>query len=75
MNWSHFKDPVSNTCLSSSVVIILVSNRRSGLMVGSNPFTVMTNTFVIEFSENTLGKLNCIRNWLNGYAMLPISFK
>ena len=29
-------------------------------VAGSSPFTVMTNIFVTEFSENILEKLQCI---------------
>ena len=39
MNWAKFKGPVSLTCLA-------------GAVAGSNPFTVMPNIFVTEFSEN-----------------------
>ena len=39
---------VSSLHYSSS----LVSYTRGGWVVGSSPFTVMTNLFVTEFSEN-----------------------
>ena len=38
---------VSCWCCSS----ILVSHTRGGCVAGSNPFTIMTNIFVTEFSE------------------------
>ena len=48
MNWSQFKDPVSHTCLAGA---ILVSWSLTREVAGSNPFTVMTNIFVIEFMK------------------------
>ena len=41
MNWAYFKDPVSTVVPSWSLT----------QEAGSNPFTVMTNIFVTEFSE------------------------
>ena len=38
MNWGQFKDPISGLCLTQEIA-------------GSNPFTVMTNILVTEFSE------------------------
>ena len=49
MNWTQFKDPVSHVCLASTVV---ASWSLTQEVPGSNPFTVMTNIFVTEFSEN-----------------------
>ena len=49
MNWAEFKDPVSHVCLAGTVV---VSWSLTQEVAGSNPFTVMTNIFVTEFSEN-----------------------
>ena len=40
-------------CLAGTVV---ASWSLRQVVVGSNPFIVMTNIFVIEFSENILGK-------------------
>ena len=54
MNWNQFKDPVSDVCLTGAVVVSF-SNTKGVWVVGSSPFTVMTNIFVtefIEFSEN-----------------------
>ena len=52
MNWAQFqKDPVSHMCLVGAWGSILVSYTRGGCVAGSSPFTVMTNMFVIEFSE------------------------
>ena len=42
MNLGQLKDPVSHMCLAGAVVQEIA---------GSNPFTVMTNIFVTEFSE------------------------
>ena len=44
MYWAQFKDPVSDMSLVGAVVVQEVA--------GLNPFTVMTNIFVTEFSEN-----------------------
>ena len=44
MNWAQFKDPVSHMCLAGAVVAQEVA--------GLSPFTVMTNIFATEFSEN-----------------------
>ena len=48
MNQGQFKVSVSHMCLASTVVaswsLVLEA-------AGSNPFTVMTNIFVTEFSE------------------------
>ena len=49
MNWSQFKDPVSHMCLASAVA---ASWSLTQEVAGSSPFTVMTNIFVTEFSEN-----------------------
>ena len=49
MNWVQFKDPVSHMCLAGAVV---TSWSLMQEVAGSNPFTVMTNIFVTEFSEN-----------------------
>ena len=48
MNWSKFKDHVSNICLAGAVVASWSLTQEVG---GLNPFTVMTNTFVTEFAE------------------------
>ena len=55
MNWAQFKDPVSHMCLAGAVV---TSWSLIQEVVGSSPFTVITNIFVTEFSENIKGKLN-----------------
>ena len=47
MNWAQFKDPVSQLCLAATVVASWPLTQE---MAGLNPFTVMTNTFVAEFS-------------------------
>ena len=39
----------------------LVSYTRGGWVVGSIPFTVITNIFLTEFSENIWVKLSCYR--------------
>ena len=48
MNYAQFKDPVSHICLAGTVV---ASRSLTQEVAGSNPFTVMTNIFVTEFSE------------------------
>ena len=54
MNWAQFKDPVSHLCLACYVV---TSWSLSEEVIGSSPFTVITNIFEIfvsgfaEFSE------------------------
>ena len=51
MNRSQFKDPISHMCLLGAVVAFWSLTRE---VVGSSPFTVMTNIFVskvTEFSE------------------------
>ena len=58
MNWAQFKDPVSHMCLAGAVV---TSWSLIQEVVGSSPFTVITNIFVTEFSENIKGKLNYAR--------------
>ena len=82
MNKSQFKDPFSHMCL------ILVSYTRGGWVPGSSPFTVMTNNFVTEFSENIYIKLkyhqhlwvlhperNCYKsvNWVSDVQLSLIS--
>ena len=49
MNWAQFKDPVFYMCLAGAVV---ASWSLTHEVTGLSPFTVMTNNFVIEFSEN-----------------------
>ena len=56
LNWTQFKDPVSHMSLACAVV----ASWSPGWVVGSSPFTAMTNSFVTEFAEfneNILGKL------------------
>ena len=48
MNWAQSKDPVYHMCLAGTVV---ASWSLSQEVTGSNPFTVMTNIFVTEFTE------------------------
>ena len=48
MNWAQFKDPVSQMCLADTVV---ASWSLTQELVGSSPFTTMTNIFVTEFAE------------------------
>ena len=48
MNWTQFKDPVSNMCLAGTVVACWSLTQE---MANSSPFTVMTNIFVTELSE------------------------
>ena len=48
MNWSQFTDPVSHMCLASPVVAPWSLTQE---VAGSNPFAVMTNIFVTEFTE------------------------
>ena len=48
MNWDQFKDSVSHTCLTGTVVASWSITQETA---GLNPFTVMTNIFVTEFSE------------------------
>ena len=55
---SQFQDPVSHMCLAGTVVASLSLTQE---MAGSNPFTIMTNMFVTEFSEfkeNIQGTIN-----------------
>ena len=46
--WGHFKDPVSHMCLAGAVV---ASWSLTLEVAGLNPFIVMTNILVTEFSE------------------------
>ena len=58
MNLSPFKDPVCHMCPPDTMV---VSWSLTQEMADSNPFTVMTNILVAEFSEfneNIQGKVN-----------------
>ena len=48
MNWAQFEDPVSCMCLAG---VVVVSWSVMQEVASSNPFTVMTNIFVTEFSE------------------------
>ena len=47
MNWNQFKEPVSNMCLSGTVV---ASCSLTQEVAGSNPLTVITNIFVTEIT-------------------------
>ena len=49
MNWAQFKDPISLVCLAGTVVVFWSLTQE---VAGSSPFSVMTNIFVTEFSEN-----------------------
>ena len=49
MNWAQSKDPVSHMCLAGAVA---ASWSLTQEVAGLGPFTVMTNMFVTEFSEN-----------------------
>ena len=49
MNWAETKDPVSNVYLAGAVVACWSLTQE---VAGLNPFTVMTNIFVTEFTEN-----------------------
>ena len=48
MNWGQFNYPVYHMCLAGAVV---ESWSVTWEVVGSSPFTVMTNIFVTEFRE------------------------
>ena len=48
MTWEQFKDPISHMCLAHTVV---ASWSLTQDMEGSNPFTVIINILVTEFSE------------------------
>ena len=48
MNCGHFKDPVCYLCLTGAVV---ASWSLTQEVAGLNPFTLMTNNFVIEFPD------------------------
>ena len=50
MNCSQFKDLVFQTCLDGAVV---ASWSLTQEVASSNPFAVMINIFVADFSENT----------------------
>ena len=54
MNLAHFKDPVSHMCLAGAMV---PSWSLTQNVAGLSPFTVMTNIFVTQLSENISGKL------------------
>ena len=45
MNWAQFNAPVSHMLLAGSEVFL------TRVVAGSNPFTVMTNIFVSDFSK------------------------
>ena len=49
MDWAEFKDHVCHVCLADAVV---ASWSLTQEVAGLSPFTVMTNIFVTEFSEN-----------------------
>ena len=49
MNWTQFKEPASHVCLAGRVV---ASWSLTQEVADLSPFTVMTNIFVTEFSEN-----------------------
>ena len=57
MNWAEFKNLVSHVCLAGRVVASWSVTQE---VAGSSSFTVRTNIFVGEFSENIQEKLNCI---------------
>ena len=71
MNWTQFKDPVSHMCLAGTVV---VSWSLIQEVAGSSPFTLMTNIFVTDFSENVQKKhplcvsFQCLRREQNNGA-------
>ena len=48
MYWDQIKDPVSHVCLAGAMIAAWSLTQE---VTGLNPFTVMTNIFVIEFSE------------------------
>ena len=48
VNSGKFKDPVSHMCFAGAVV---ASKSLTQEVAGLNPFTVMTNSFVTEFSK------------------------
>ena len=60
----HELDSISRSCLSHVSYLhcgtILVFYTRGGWVAGSSPFTVITNIFVTEFSENIKGKLSWV---------------
>ena len=68
MNKSKFNDLVSHMCLGGLVVASLSLARK---VIGSNPFTVMTNIFVTEFSGNIISVL--IDNMLGKCCYLKFS--
>ena len=47
--WIGLNDNVSHICLAGALVASWW--QRGGWVAGSNPFTVMTNIFVTEFSK------------------------
>ena len=48
MTKGQFKDLVSHMCLAGAVVASWFLTQE---VVGSNPFTIMTNLFVTEFAK------------------------
>ena len=48
MNRGQFKNPVSHLCLADTVVASWSLTQK---VAGSNPFAVLTNILVTEFSE------------------------
>ena len=48
MNWGQFKDVVSNMWFAGAMVAPWSLTQE---VAGSNPFTVITNILVTEFSE------------------------
>ena len=75
MNWSQSKDSVSDMCLAGTVEASWSVKQK---VADSNPFTVMTNFFVTEFSkfkENIWGKLKCPLLWISvENFLLQLSF-
>ena len=49
MNWAAFKDPVSHMCLTGDVV---ASWSLTQEVVGSSPFTVMTNILSLNSTNS-----------------------
>ena len=60
IKWNQFKVFVSHMCLAGAVV---ASWSLMQEVAGSNAFTVMTNIFVAEFSEDIQEKLHCLTKW------------
>ena len=65
---NQFKDYVSQMCLAGTVVAFWSLTQE---MAGSNPFTVMTNIFVTEFSEFSENSIPLFSHHIRCVEIIP----